>query len=256
MVPRTSYRGAVDGVRTYAMTSGHGTMSASSVCACFARHRASDRAVRTCPSAIDCSRWASVESMARMHERRSDCHCSVNARVPAAVRAPADARAGLRSGSDRTWSLLGSSGSMTVQSPKLDTTLARDELAFITTHLSLKPGPPSIRVSRQRAAPEEPCAVCCRWVVVMRGLSSACTQARCRIADPAWPPRRIPAKYYHVGLYPSRSIAAGPDDGVREVMPDGDKKSANQRVEVCDGFLRRGGVAASFRPVANPVKTR
>jgi len=36
---------------------------------------------------------------------------------------------------------------MVVQSPKLDTTLARDELAFITTHLSLKPGPPSIRVS-------------------------------------------------------------------------------------------------------------
>jgi hypothetical protein len=29
-----------------------------------------------------------------------------------------------------------------VHSPKLDsTTLARDELAFITTHLSLKPGP-------------------------------------------------------------------------------------------------------------------
>lgn len=200
-------------------------MRASSVCACFARQRASDRAVRTCPSAMDRRSWASVESMARMQERRSDCHCSVNARAPAAVRAPAAARAGLRSASERTWSLLGSSGSMVVQSPKLDTTLARDELALITTHLSLKPGPPSIRVSRQRAAPEEPCALCCRWVVLMRGLSSTCNQGRCRITDPAWPTRRIPAKYYHVGLYPSRSIAAGPHEGIREVMADGDKKS-------------------------------
>ena len=74
------------------------------------------------------------------------------------------------------------------------------------------------------------------------GLSSTCNQARCRIADPAWPPRRIPAKYYHVGLYPSRCISAGPDDGIREVMADGDKKSGNQRVRVLDPFLRRGGI--------------
>ena len=178
-------------------------MSASSVWACFARHRASDRAVRTCPSAIDFSRWASVESMARMHERRSDCHCSVNARAPAAVRPPADARAGLRLGSDRTWSRLGSSGSMAAQSPKFDTTLARDELAFITTHLSLKPCPPPFQVCPQtRGSRGAVCRLLTPGSTYARGvLSSTCTQARCRIADAAWLPPPNPAK-----VLPRRSI--------------------------------------------------
>lgn len=219
-------------MRTYAVTSGHGTISASSVSACLARHRASDRAVRTCPSAIDFSRWASVESMARMQERRSDCHCSVNARAPAAVREPADARAGLRSGSERTWSLLGSSGSRVMQSPKFDPTLARDELAFITTHLSLKPCPATVpRVPANARLPRSrvPSADAGQYLRA-RGLSSTCTQGGCRIADAAWLLRQIPPKYYHVGLYPTRCIRRRANGRLREVGAEADKKSGNQCV--------------------------
>ena len=177
MIRRNILPRNVDGVRTYAVTSGQGTMSASSVSACCARHRASDRAVRTCPSAIDRNRWATVESMARMHERRSDCHCSVNARAPAAVRAPAEA---LGFGSDRTWSRLGSSGSMMAQSPKFDTTLARDELAFITTHLSLNPCPPPAPSVPANARLPRNRAVYCRWVVTTRGAKLTCIKPDAR----------------------------------------------------------------------------
>ena len=70
---------------------------------------------------------------------------------------------------------------MVAQPPKLETTLARDELAFVTTHPSLKRCLPAIPSFPPNAATEEPCAVLLTRVLT-RGLSSTCIKpdAGCR----------------------------------------------------------------------------
>ena len=99
---------------------------------------------------------------------------------------------------------------MAAEPPNIETTLARDGLAFITTHPSLKPAHRRSTIAHRRAVPEA--------VVVDAGYSP---HARAKLDAVLKPnagsstgrgrPRRFPAKYYHDGLYPARCNAGGPD---------------------------------------------